>query len=69
MRDGTTSDSHITGTGGHHAAPKEPISGPVPIQHRNRLGLNKGAAAGDNVQGAGNPSTIPTMNAGGKKTW
>ena len=35
----------------------------------SKLGIKTDGSAGDNVQGAGNPSTIPTMNNSGKSMW
>jgi hypothetical protein len=66
MRDGDSTDSHIKTNHGRAASPKEPVHGPVPMHHRLKLGQTDGVT---NPQGAGNPSTVPTATAGGRKTW
>lgn len=58
-------DSHMDGTA---TLPKhgEDVKGPVPMRHRNRLGIKD---LQSNPNGAGKPSTKDTVKNGTDKTW
>jgi hypothetical protein len=59
----TGNDSHIKGIA---SLPKygEVVKGPMPMRHRNRLGIKD---LQSNPQGAGKPSVTPTVSNGGRK--
>lgn len=60
-------DSHVSK--GSASVPRhadKDTSGPVPMRHRNRLGMTDLQA---NPQGAGKPSTTSKIGNGNRKSW